>query len=577
MTSSQRTSANNETPNQSNAKPLLDETGLDWIDLTQRDKVVADALSDGVVFEYGPDTPQLRQRNSATLADYQGQLKKRWREVKITCSATDNKRLDGYASKSVLGILEDIEKVQDGPGWNPTIYLKSGQLAGWVALGYGFDSESDAKAALLKAAAPWNPKEERAAKATIKSGWGKPITPRIPTEILESHPPAPSFTGIRAEAPRQRKGLNGNMFQEGEGAGEDAEPETGDLTNEFKRPRVYRATDLKAAAQPRWLARRWIPRAAPTVFCGDEGIGKSLYDIRIIAAVTTGTPLPDIGMPNRDPQRILMAAITEEDWSTIVLPRLIVAGADLDMIDVICTDEDGSGPPVYPRDFDLIRALDPKPALIVVDSWLDTLAMDMVVRDSQSAAAALKPWTDLATATDAGIILLTPTNRMGTSDIRDRYGVTQHLRKKARATIFGVRDDDTDLLVVGPDKSNNASAPLANLYRVEIVQHWEPTDEDDGTVGKLEYVAQSDRTIRQWVSDNHDDRNGDQQTEVDKAAKWLHDYLLREQPIDQRQVKLDADAAKIKPRTLRRARQQLRVITEPIKGAVPFTTTWRLP
>jgi hypothetical protein len=272
-----------------------------------------------------------------------------------------------------------------------------------------------------------------------------------------------------------------------------------------------------------------------------------------------------------------MAAITEEDWATIVQPRLIVAGADLDMIDVICTDEDGSGPPVYPRDFDLIRAMEEKPGLIVLDSWLDTLAMDMVVRDSQSAATALRPWTDLATTTDAGIILLTPTNRMGTGDIRDKYGVTQHLRKKARATIFGVRDDDNGLLVVGPDKSNNATPALANLYRVKAVQHWQATEDDDGTVGRLEYVAQSDRTIRDWVADRHDDPNGDKQTEVDKAAQWLHDYLLREQPIDQRQVKLDADAAKIKPMTLRRARQRLKVIPEPVKDSVPFTTTWRLP
>jgi AAA domain len=342
-------------------------------------------------------------------------------------------------------------------------------------------------------------------------------------------------------------------------------------------PKVWKATDLKRAAQPSWIAKRWIPRAAPTVFCGDEGIGKSLYDMRIVAAITNGNPLPDIGLPKRDPMPVLLAAITEEDWASIVLPRLTVAGADLDMIKVICTGEDGSGPPVFPRDFDLIRELTPKPALIVVDSWLDTLSMGTTARDSQSAAAALAPWTDLATTTDAGIILLTPTNRMGTGDIRDRYGVTQHLRKKARSTLFGIRDDETDLLVVGPDKANNTTPDYANLYRVELVQHWERTVDDDGTVGRLEYVAKSDRTIRDWVSDKYEDPDGGNQTELDKAVAWLRDYLLREQPIDSREVKKDAEEAKIKSRTLRRARQRLTVVIESVKGVTPYTATWRLP
>jgi hypothetical protein len=33
-----------------------------------------------------------------------------------------------------------------------------------------------------------------------------------------------------------------------------------------------------------------------------------------------------------------------------VRPRLDVAGADLDMIRVICIDKDGSGAPIFPRD-----------------------------------------------------------------------------------------------------------------------------------------------------------------------------------------------------------------------------------
>jgi hypothetical protein len=132
--------------------------------------------------------------------------------------------------------------------------------------------------------------------------------------------------------------------------------------------------------------------------------------------------------------------------------------------------------------------------------------------------------------------------------------------------------------VVGPDKANNTKPDYANLYRVELVQHWEPTEDDDGTVGKIEYVMQSDRTIRDWVSDKHDNTdNDDDLTELDKAVDWLRNYLLIEQPISHRDVKKDAEKAKIKTKTLRKAREQLKVVPQPVKGVTPYTTTWALP
>ena len=43
------------------------------------------------------------------------------------------------------------------------------------------------------------------------------------------------------------------------------------------------------------------------------------------------------------------------------------------------------------------------------------------------------------------------------------------------------------------------------------------------------------------------------------------------------EVKTAAKNEKIAARTLRRARQRLRVVIDPVKGSVPFTTYWRLP
>jgi hypothetical protein len=51
--------------------------------------------------------------------------------------------------------------------------------------------------------------------------------------------------------------------------------------------------------------------------------------------------------PAREPGAVLLV-LTEDDWSEIVLPRLIVAGADLDRIEAICADNDGTGSPTFP-------------------------------------------------------------------------------------------------------------------------------------------------------------------------------------------------------------------------------------
>lgn len=261
-------------------------------------------------------------------------------------------------------------------------------------------------------------------------------------------------------------------------------------------PKLWNATHLKPAAQPRWLARNRIPRAAVTLLVGDEGIGKSLLWVLIAAHITTGKPFPAFGIPARQPATVIIGAITEDDWQTTVRPRLEVAGADLDMIQVICIEDDGSGAPVFPRDLDLIRDADPKPALVVVDAWLDTVAAALSVRDPQQARLALHPWKDLATAADAAVWLLCHTNRVATANARDRYGATGELRKKARMTLFAQSDED-DNLVVGPEKMNTAAPIAASKFAITAIHHFNATEDSDGTVPLLTYVGDSDLTARE--------------------------------------------------------------------------------
>lgn len=225
-------------------------------------------------------------------------------------------------------------------------------------------------------------------------------------------------------------------------------------------PRLWAASDLKPAAQPLWLAKGRIPRSAVTILVGDEGIGKSLLWVWIVAAVTTGKPLPEFGIPPRAPAVVLLV-LTEDEWSYTVRPRLEVAGADLSNVIVMCTEEDGSGSPVFPRDLYLIENMDTFPVLVIIDAWLDTVPSRISVKDPQQARQALHPMKELATSTGAAVMLLTHTNRVGSGNARDKYGATGELRKKARMTLFAQMDDDEGL-VIGPEKTNT-TRPLPHV------------------------------------------------------------------------------------------------------------------
>ncbi|OBK70263.1 AAA family ATPase [Mycobacterium sp. 1274761.0] len=339
-------------------------------------------------------------------------------------------------------------------------------------------------------------------------------------------------------------------------------------------PRLWSASELKPAAQPRWLARNRIPRKSVSLLIGDEGIGKSLWWVLIVAAVTTGKPVSELGIPAREPATVILV-LTEDTWSEDVLPRLLVADANIDNIRVICTEEDGSGAPVFPRDIYLIREADPAPVLVVVDCWLDTVTAALSVRDPQQARQALHPWREVANATDASVLLLGHTNRISSGNARDKYGATAALRQKARMTLFAQHDEDGNL-VVGPEKANGTAPVAASKFSVAPIQYFERTDEHDGTVPLLQYLGDSSLTAREHIADSYDAEHGEDTQDRTEAVRWLEEYLSMEGPSARSsEAKKAAKAAGIAERTLQRARKQLGVVIGYIGN--PPVSTWTLP
>lgn len=299
--------------------------------------------------------------------------------------------------------------------------------------------------------------------------------------------------------------------------------------------KLRRTSELPPAKHPKWLGIGWIPMSEITVLVGPEGIGKSLLWVRIAAAVTTGRPLPEMRIPKREPNTVVV--IVSEDGRGEVEERLKLAGADLENILWFGPEEDGTGAPTFARHegggpmqrlADGVRELERPPSLVVVDAWLDTVDGGIQVKDGQQARAALAPWKRFATNFGSAVMLLTHTNRIQGASTRDRMGATAVLRQKARMTLFADRpEDDLDNIYIGPDKANNTGISNAVKYVKDVVQVRPRTDEDQGTSARLVYPSDVGQTIHAEIAswDEQQKQANKKPSKAEEAAEEIKRLL----------------------------------------------------
>lgn len=322
--------------------------------------------------------------------------------------------------------------------------------------------------------------------------------------------------------------------------------------------RVRRMSELPKSERPSWLALGWLPRKELIVLVGEEGLGKSLFWVVIAAHITRGIALPQINLPQRAPEDVVV--IVTEDSRSEVQARLSAAGADLSRMHLFSNDDDGS--PTFPEDMDVLYqwAEDTgiKPALVVVDAWLDTVDPSMQVRNPQNARQALGPWKEAATKLCSSVMLLTHTNRMDTSNTRDLVGSTAALRQKARMILFAARspkdgrDGGDQHLWVGPEKSNSTRISNALKFAISIEQCAPATVDDPGTVATLISPQNAGATIRELVEEwRREVKESDRPaSSEDKAEIWVANYMADKTVVPVQQIKAEAKKAGIAERAL---------------------------
>jgi hypothetical protein len=350
----------------------------------------------------------------------------------------------------------------------------------------------------------------------------------------------------------------GAADESGPGA-EDTEDSAGQLPAGLRRLVVVPASSIK----PRPVLWGWHERAPAghvTLLAGREGIGKSLFVIDLTAHVTRGTLA---GVFYGRPQAVFYCA-TEDSWQHTIVPRLIAAGADLDLVYrvEVQTIETQSAPGVtvelsLPRDCGLLAAeIEQRDvAMVVLDPLMSAVDRSVDTYNDREMRTVLEPLGRLADNTGCMVIGLAHFNKSGDADPLNLITGSRAFTAVVRAVIAVARDPDCDdgQCVVSQVKNNLGRLDLPNLSYV-IDTAIVPTDEGDAQTGRIRFTGESDKSVRDILAEMG---NLSARTARAECAEWLRDALA--EPRRSKELEEQAKAHGHTTRTLTRARKQLGV------------------
>lgn len=267
------------------------------------------------------------------------------------------------------------------------------------------------------------------------------------------------------------------------------------------------ATSMARPRRLKWLIPDLLPLGSMVFLAGDEAIGKSAFATYIASVITSGRGDAGLGIPAGEPRRVLLYS-TEDEWCTRTGPVLEACGANPNYLRIFTYDQEGIN---YPRFTNVveddIREFSEcygAPALIIVDNFLHTLPVGVEQKRPEQLQGVLTRWRKVARSTGATVLCVHHTNRTNSANSRDQWAGSSEYRKASRMALLA-KDNEDETFTVGVDKSNVTGTARAVVFRkttIPVSIHYEdessPSTEEIFTV---EYVGESDRTIRELVED----------------------------------------------------------------------------
>jgi hypothetical protein len=313
-----------------------------------------------------------------------------------------------------------------------------------------------------------------------------------------------------------------------------------------------------------WLWDNKIPVGTPSALAGRGGTGKTTYAVHMIARLSRGQ-LP--GRYHGDPRASLIWS-GEDSWETVLVPRLIAAGADLGLVGrlAIASQIDGDNfevAPKLPLDSgaisDAITATGA--ALVLIDPIASTMSGDL--HRESDVRAAVDALARVAETTGAVTMFVRHFGKGG-GNPSDKMSGSHAFRDAVRSVFLFAEDGDR--VIVSQDKGNYAPKGEASFaFRLESVTI--PTDDGDAEVARVVELGSSDISVGDVINRAAD--NG----EHDDIAEWLTDLLANE-PVKANEVYSAADAAGYSKDQAKRAKKRLGILAVRESGDGPWF--WKL-
>lgn len=232
--------------------------------------------------------------------------------------------------------------------------------------------------------------------------------------------------------------------------------------------RTYRATAAAGMEiQPiRWLWEERLPFAALSMLAGVPGLGKSTLSARVAAMTTTGELAGDV----LDAPRDVLMVTAEDHFQSVVLARLIAAGADLQRVwQMEALQDEHPDQLSLPGDVAAIdetctkRAADGAPVgLIVLDPISALLAASIDSHRDASVRGVLAPLAALAERQGLAVLVVAHLNKGNATELLERVGGSVAFGAAPRSVLAFAADregDEADRVLVHAKSNYGMLAP----------------------------------------------------------------------------------------------------------------------
>jgi hypothetical protein len=276
----------------------------------------------------------------------------------------------------------------------------------------------------------------------------------------------------------------------------------------------------------RWLwapeGKGVIPLGTATILAGAGGAGKTSFALHLAAMGTQGTLPGDLH--GQKLKTIIFGP--EDDWATVHNPRLIAAGADIDLIarvDVTLK----TGPfqtereMKFPLDMTEFRqAVDQTGAkIIILDPAPSLMGGDM--NKVQDVRQSFEPLLAYAQQNDMTIILITHFNK-GAGSSSNKVSGSHGWRDLTRSLLVFALDDESGECIMTQDKNNYGTSRASYRLTMETVEV--PTPDGVTSVGRTVILGESELTVDQIINRPIDGAEDDTHDRGDKE-RWLIEVL----------------------------------------------------